>query len=243
MCRITIIPRGLKDKGFLMKLFSDLDKSAGGDGLGIGWFEGGIPYIFKGEKITPEQMVEKVCGINSDNGILFHCRRASIGIVNDKNCHPYIYGDSITVHNGQVEGVGVLKLMMLENLDKYSSDGWTVEKIMITTDSDLLSYFIWKRGFEIASMLDCGTVVTSYSEEIRMYVGYCLEAIQYGDDWIYASEFSDKMGMNSEQWLVFGKGADITITGNSCVLNAGYYVDGKELLKTKKNVKYQEVKI
>ena len=238
MCRVALISKDFKDREFLIKLFSDLNKSAGGDGLGIGWFENGIPNIFKGEKITPEQMAEKICGINSDHGILFHCRRASIGKVNDENCHPNTRGNSISIHNGQVEGIGVLKLMMLENFEKYQVDGWTQEKIMVTSDSDILSYFIWKRGFDIVPMMNCGTVFTQYPDIVRMYVGHDLEAIQVGNEWIYASEFSDKMGLVSEQWLVFGKGTDITIHPNgSCILNTGYYVDGKELWKERQKKK------
>jgi hypothetical protein len=87
-------------------------------------------------------------------------------------------------------------------------------------------------------MMECGTVITMYPDEVRMYVGYCLEAIQVGKEWIYASEFSDKMGMLADQWLVFGKGTDITATKDGkCIVNKGFYADGKQLWAEKQKKK------
>lgn len=238
MCRVAIISKDFKDYDFLEKLFSELNKSAGGDGLGIGWNNNGIPNLFKGQHSTTQSMAKKICEINSDNGILFHCRKASVGGVNDKNCHPYIYKDTMTIMNGHIDGTPVLKLMMMENLDKYSMDGWSIEKIISTTDSDILSYFIWKRGFEMVSMMDCGTVITMYPDKIKIYVGGVLEAIQIDENWIYASAFSVKMGLAADQWLIFGEGTDLTLySDDRCIINNGYYIDGVELWKEKQKKK------
>lgn len=238
MCRLVYMSSNKIDRTFLAKLFEELEKSAGGDGNGIGGFVDGHPIINKSVEKKASEFAGNLLDPAWDNGILFHTRRASVGLINDSNCHPYIYGDTITIHNGHIDGYGVLKLMMLENLEKYEVDGWTAGSISVTSDSDILSYFIWKRGFGMASMLDCGTVVTLYPDEVRMYNGYVLEAIQVRDEWIYASEFSDKMGMNAEQWLVFGKGTDLTISSDgTCVLNTGFYVDGKELFATRQKKK------
>ncbi len=232
MCRISYIPKDFKDQKLLEELFADLDKSMGGDGLGLGWFKKGIPNIFKGEKLTAVGLSQNVCELNSDHGILFHCRRASIGGVNDDNCHPYLWQDTITIHNGHVEGTGVLKLMMLENLDKYEADGWTIDKIASTTDSDILAYFISKRGFGVVPMMNPGTVMTMYPHTVAVYVGYDLQAIKKDGVWIYASEFSDKMGMASEEWVVFAKESNFIIKPNSdCTFLSGYCVNGKELYK------------
>jgi hypothetical protein len=233
MCRI-VYGTNKVDRELLIKLFNDLEKSAGGDGNGIGGFVDGVPFISKSVKTSVEESVGALMNIEWDNGFLFHTRRASVGLINNENCHPFLWGNTVTIHNGHIDGFGVLKLMMLENLEKYQVDGWTQEKIMVTSDSDILSYFIWKKGFDIVPMMDCGTVITMYPNEVRMYVGHCLEAIQVGAEWIYASEFSDKIGLASEQWLVFGKGTDITIhPDSSCILNTGWYVDGKELWNEK----------
>lgn len=233
MCRVMYAGTNNIDSKLLIELFKSLEKSAGGDGNGIGGFVDGEPFISKSIVRPVEEFAADLVNMKWDNGFLFHTRRASIGSIDDMNCHPYIWGNTITIHNGHIDGAGVLKLMMLENFDKYKED-WTVEKLSKTTDSDILSYFIWKRGFSIVPTMGCGTVITMYPNEIRMYVGHCLEAIQVGEDWIYASEFPNKIGLASIQWLVFGNDTDITIRSDGTpILNGGYYVDGKELWKEK----------
>jgi predicted glutamine amidotransferase len=235
MCRLALINKNIKDIKLLTELFTKLNDSMGGDGLGLGWFENGMPTITKGVKFSPIEAAQKVCSITSDNGIMFHCRRASVGPIDDINCHPYIFDKEITMHNGHLEGSSVLKLMMLENLDKYSADGWTMEKLSHSTDSEIMAYFIHKRGFEIVSLLNCGTVITNYPEQTLLHAGNDLEAIDVNGAWIFASEFPDQMAMNSNQWLLFEKGAEIIVkpTGE-CVITKGYCVDGKKAYLLKK---------
>lgn len=234
MCRLAYIGSNKVDKNLLKELFKQLEKSMGGDGNGVGGYTDKQPFIAKTIKLSGEEFADIWADFEWDNGFVFHTRRASVGNIDNENCHPFIWGNTITIHNGHIDGYGVLKLMMLENIEKYATDGWTLENITTTSDSNILAYFIWKKGFNIASMLDCGTVITIYPEEVRMYNGHVLEAIQVGDEWIYASEFPGKMGMESLQWLVFGKGTDIIIKPDgTCILNKGYYVDGKELWKEK----------
>ena len=238
MCRLAYIGSNKVDKTLLTDLFKELEKSMGGDGNGVGGFRKHEPLISKSLKTPVEEFAKAWSDFEWDCGFVFHTRRASVGNIDTTNCHPFIWGNTITVHNGHIDGYGVLKLMMLENLEKYEGDGWTTENIITTADSDILAYFIWKRGFDIASMLDCGTVITMYPDVVRMYNGHVLEAIQVGDDWIYASEFSDKMGMMADQWLVFGKGTDITVTPDStCILNKGYYLDGQAIWEEKQKKK------
>ncbi len=238
MCRVAYIQSNKIDRKLLAKLFGDLEKSAGGDGNGIGGFVDDKPFICKSAKAPVEDFAGVQIDRNWKNGFLFHTRRASVGVVNNLNCHPFMWDNTITIHNGHVDGFGVLKLMMLENLDKYAADGWTVERVTKTTDSDILAYFIWKRGFDIVPMMDCGTVITMYSDRVRMYVGYCLEAIQVGNEWIYASEFTDEMGLAADQWLIFGKASDLTVYPDGrCIINSGYYVDGVEIWKERQKKK------
>ncbi len=250
ICRVAYIQSKNIDRKLLTALFKDLEKSAGGDGNGIGGFLDDKPFICKSAKAPAVDFAGTLIDREWKNGFLFHTRRASVGSINNINCHPFIWGNTVTIHNGHVDGFGVLKLMMLENLEKYTADGWTEEKIISTTDSDILAYFIWKRGFDFVSMMDCGTVVTMYPEHVKMYVGYCLEAIQIGDHWIYASEFSDEMGLAADQWLVFGKGTDlIAYPDGQCIINKGYYVDGvvlwqeRQKKKKKGKGKYEVIEV
>ncbi len=238
MCRLSFITKNFKNEKFIKELFVDLNKSAGGDGIGLGWFENGIPNILKGVKLTSEEAAQKVCRINSDIGILFHCRRASVGPITDPNCHPYIYGESITAHNGHIDGAGVLKLMLLENIDKYISDGWTLDKLLSATDSDIMAYFIWKRGFKIVSLLSCGTVITEYPTHVILHAGNDLEAIEVDGGWIFASEFSDQMGMSANQWMLFTKDTEIIVKNTGeCIITNGMYIDGKEVCIARQKAK------
>jgi len=243
ICRLGIIDKNFKDQKFLTELITELNEAAGGDGIGIGWFEAGTPYIFKGIDITPIQIAEKICSITSDHGIIIHVRRASVGIINDKNCHPFLHNNEITMHNGHIESIGILKLMMLEQLEKYKPDGWTQESIMSTPDSDIMAYFISKRGFGMASMLTDGTVLTMNSTDIKIWNGYQFQAVAVKGSWIYASTFTPTIGLMADQWIVCEKGTELSININGEVtMHRGNVFDGKlawaELQKkNKKNKK------
>jgi len=205
----------------------------GGDGNGIGGFIGGHPLVSKSTKATADKFVSDMQWDN--NRYIFHTRRASVGSIDDDNCHPFIWGNTITMHNGHIDGAGVLKLMMLENLDQYEDDGWTLEKLSNSTDSNIMAYFIWKRGFEIVSLLSCGTVVTMYPHQTLLHAGNALEAIRVNGEWIFASEFPDTMGMASDQWLVFEKGTEITVKNtDEYIITKGCCFDGKKIYLLKK---------
>lgn len=229
MCRVAFISKGFKNESLLKELFTDLETSNGGDGNGIGGFSDGKSLIIKSAKAEVKNFAGLALSQSWDNGFLFHTRKASVGMVNDINCHPFSWGNTVTIHNGHLEGYGILKLMMYENIEKYTVDGWTKEKIESTPDSDILSYFITKHGFQIVPMMDCGTVMTMYPDRTEMYNGYVLQAIFVEGSWIFASEFSDTMGMKADQWIVFSQGSRIKVFPNTFELITGLYVDGKEL--------------
>jgi hypothetical protein len=228
MCRLAFIDKRCKDVKFLTELITDLNESAGGDGIGVGWIENGIPTVFKGVKITPEEIASKIVSINSDYGILLHVRRASVGAITDINCHPFQHKDELCMHNGHIDAIGILKLMMLENLEKYSGDGWTTENIMSTPDSDIMAYFISKRGFNMAEMLTSGTVMVMNPSILKIWNGYQLQAIQRKGILIYASKFTDEVGMLADRWITFEPGSELSITSDGeCSLIKGACYDAK----------------
>ena len=226
MCRLAYIPSGIKDKKFLYTLFQNLENEAGGDGNGIGGFIDKKPFIYKNIERGIETFVNEAVDKTWDNGFLFHTRKASMGVVNNNNCHPFNWENTITIHNGTVEGAAILKLMMYENIEKY---GLIREKIMTTPDSDIMAYFIWKYGFEIASMFESGTVITMYPDHISIYNGRDLEAIKIKNMWIFASEFSDTMGSTADEWVLFSKKSLIQIKYSDIKILSGYCIDKKKL--------------
>ncbi len=232
MCRLAYITTNDIEKALLQNLFTSLEKSMGGDGNGIGGFIDGVPLL---EKQIKKEAATFVSDNTWDHGYFFHTRRASVGSITDNNCHPFVWGDTITCHNGHIDGAGVLKLMMLEHMEKYAVDGWTLEKLMDSTDSNIMAYFIWKNGFEIVSLLSCGTVMTMYRDKTLIHAGNDLEAIDVGGSWVFASDFSDEMGMKADQWIIFAKDSEIIVkTSNECTITKGYCVDGKKIYLEKK---------
>lgn len=232
MCRLLYATSNKLESSFMVDLFKELDKSAGGDGLGIGGLVNEKPFIHKSITVKIEELVEEIKRTSWDNGFFFHTRRASVGKISDENCHPFTHKNAITVHNGHIDGAGVLKLMMLENIERYSPDGWTEESIYDSTDSNILSYFIAKRGFNIVPAMQCGTVMTMYPKKVHIYNGWSLEAIAWGNIAIFASEIPPSLGLKSDCWKVFSKGSELTINPDgSYYLGSGYDVDGKELYK------------
>jgi len=232
MCRLAYIVNKNVSSALLKDLFLTLEKSMGGDGNGIGGFIDGKPVVEKEIKKTADTFVSNKAW---DHGYLFHTRRASVGSIDNDNCHPFIWDNTITMHNGHIDGAGVLKLMMLENIEKYAVDGWTQETLTASTDSNIMAYFIWKKGFDIVSLLSCGTVVTMYPDKTLLHAGNDLEAIDVNGSWIFASEFSDAMGMAAQQWLIFAKDAEVTVMKDGkCVITKGYCVDGKKLCEERR---------
>lgn len=243
MCRVFYMAKKINEDK-LSKILEYLEKEAGGDGNGIGGFINKKPFVEKDIKNTTDSFAQEMIDHSWDNGVLFHTRRASVGSVNDNNCHPFICNNTITVHNGHIEGSGLMKLMMLENIDKYAKDGWSFERLSNSTDSEIMSYFINKYGFDIVPLLNPGTVMTMYPDRVEIYVGYCLEAINTDGVWVYASSFSPAMGMASKHWFSFYKGSGGKITPDgSCILTSGGCYDAKkEYIEQQKMLKSIEVK-
>ena len=240
MCRLAYVVNNRVSKSLLTDLFLTLEKSMGGDGNGVGGFIDGKPLVEKAIKKTANEFVSDKTW---DHGYLFHTRRASVGSIEDNNCHPFIWGNTITMHNGHIDGAGVLKLMMFENLDKYSADGWSMDTLAKSTDSNIMAYFIWKYGFDIVSLLSCGTVVTMYPDRTILHAGYDLEAIEVDGSWIFASEFPDTMGMTAQQWLIFTKDTEVIVKNTGeCIITKGYCVDGKKLCAERRAKAAKKVK-
>lgn len=79
------------------------------DGFGVGWYEAGVesstPCVF--QAITPawsnrnlHRLAEKIC-----SPLVFaHVRASTSGALSEENCHPWIYGSLLWMHNGHIAG-------------------------------------------------------------------------------------------------------------------------------------------
>ncbi|KAA1074463.1 hypothetical protein PGT21_006190 [Puccinia graminis f. sp. tritici] len=79
------------------------------DGFGVGWYdpdvENSTPCVF--QAITPawsnrnlHRLAEKIC-----SPLVFaHVRASTSGALSEENCHPWIYGSLLWMHNGHIAG-------------------------------------------------------------------------------------------------------------------------------------------
>lgn len=75
-----------------------------GDGCGIGWYgERGEPGVYRG--ILPawsDRNLSSLCRQLKSRMFLAHVRSATTGGVSMDNCHPFIIGKHLFMHNGQI---------------------------------------------------------------------------------------------------------------------------------------------
>lgn len=110
MCRLLYFPANSEmirkiGKENLTAFLKQLEKSAGGDGNGIGFFTSkGEAKIFKGVNFKVEDAAEIIYNVitkeKTSSGVIFHTRRASVGNVSDELCHPFQGKGFLLAHNG-----------------------------------------------------------------------------------------------------------------------------------------------
>lgn len=84
-------------------LFYWLNARQGGDGMGVASMNPfGKTRVHKGLDMGPNEAAHWVYNrmMKGDNYFVFHCRMATTGSVNSRNCHPFKHGDLVLAHNG-----------------------------------------------------------------------------------------------------------------------------------------------
>lgn len=106
MCRLAMINnegiRYVQEKYGLENLFDYLEKQLGGHGNGICFiYNNGSYYINKGVNLSNKEIAEEVLlKIKHLKWIIYHTRLASVGKINDKNCHPFENNGRVMAMNG-----------------------------------------------------------------------------------------------------------------------------------------------
>lgn len=106
MCRLAMMNnagiRYIENKYGLENLFDHLERQLGGHGNGICFiYNDGSYFIRKGVKLTNEDIAEEVLmKINHLKWIIYHTRLASIGVISDRNCHPFENNGRVMAMNG-----------------------------------------------------------------------------------------------------------------------------------------------
>ena len=107
------------------------------DGFGFAWYDKGQWIIYKREGIyKDDKQLEKVFGTIPDKTIVLgHVRRKSDGDTEYENTHPFIYKNSIFMHNGKIIDFSKHKEAVVAKITpKYRN------QIRGETDSEVLFY-------------------------------------------------------------------------------------------------------
>ena len=124
MCRLAMMDnKGIRyiEKHYgLANLFDHLEEQLGGHGNGVCFiYKNGSYFVRKGVNLTNEEIAEEVLmKINHLKWIIYHTRLASVGNINDRNCHPFFNNGRVLAMNGTERNYTVIdnKLTDTENI-------------------------------------------------------------------------------------------------------------------------------
>lgn len=132
MCRLALLNNeGIKYiEGWygLENLFNYLERQLGGHGNGICFiYNDGSYYIKKGVNLTNAEIAEEVLTkIKHLKWIIYHTRLASVGSINDRNCHPFENNGRVMAMNGTERNYVVVNKNLTDT-----------ENILLSTDNIL----------------------------------------------------------------------------------------------------------
>lgn len=106
MCRLALMDnKGIKyiEREYgLENLFDYLERQMGGHGNGVCFiYNDGTHYIKKGVNLTNKEIARRILAdIDCIKWIIYHTRLASVGSINDSNCHPFEDNGRVMAMNG-----------------------------------------------------------------------------------------------------------------------------------------------
>jgi len=154
------------------------------DGWGIGWYDEHGPQAVRG--VVPAcddpDFVAVARSVRSPI-VLAHVRDASVGVVREENCHPFVYGSWMFCHNGTLEGFDRLR----PSFDREISPDLAAVR-RGDTDSEYL--FLWilsnlaREGFALTpdgrerscERVDVDGLYAVVRESLRRLIGWAVAA-------------------------------------------------------------------
>lgn len=130
MCRLAMMNNeGIKyvEANYgLENLFNYLERQLGGHGNGICYiYNDGSFFIRKGVELTNEEIAEEVMmKLRNLKWIIYHTRRASVGNITDRNCHPFKNNGRVLAMNGTERNYTVTNSSLTDT-----------ENILLSTDN------------------------------------------------------------------------------------------------------------
>lgn len=157
MCRLLFMDKeGYNDLGEnkTFELMCYLEKRLGGHGNGLLLIKNNdIIYYKKGVKYKPEDAIIDINEYNADY-ILWHTRLASVGEVNNKNCHPFVTKDNTfaLMMNGTERQIGAFS------------------NILNKTDTELIFDLINNYNLDISVLRQLSSNFIGYQKGIGTFV-------------------------------------------------------------------------
>lgn len=110
------------NQSFDSRLRLDMRNPINGDGFGVGYYpESHKPCVFKA--ITPawnNVNLNSLSNCTESELVFGHVRASTQGVLAETNCHPFLYGRILFMHNGGVSAFGKIKKKLVNHIeDKF----------------------------------------------------------------------------------------------------------------------------
>lgn len=143
------------------------------DGWGVAYYVAGFPHVVKSAgSATTDHLFRRVSGVVSSETVLAHVRKATQGVVNLVNSHPFQHGRWVMAHNGNIARYDEVRDTLLDEvaplLRRY---------ILGETDSEVLFYVFLTRLALRAELHRAGTPVEDVVAALRETVALVRERV------------------------------------------------------------------
>lgn len=111
------------------------------DGWGIGWFVDDEAYVIKSANAAHAcDRFNRASGRLESQTFLVHVRRATVGVTDHLNAHPFRHGRWLFAHNGTIFDFDLMEPWLLDQIDDVFRP-----LLLGDTDSERLFYFLLSR--------------------------------------------------------------------------------------------------
>lgn len=111
------------------------------DGWGIGWFVDDEAYIIKSANAAHAcERFQRASAVLTSHTFLVHVRRATVGVIDHLNAHPFRHGRWLFAHNGTIFDFERVRSWLMDAIDPAFQP-----LILGDTDSEHLFYFLLSR--------------------------------------------------------------------------------------------------
>ncbi len=108
------------------------------DGWGVAYYLEQTPHLIKSvDRAVDDHIFHRVSGIVASQTVIAHIRKATHGVLNILNSHPFQYGKWVFAHNGNIKNFEKHKQKLYQHIDPKLA-----KFILGTTDSEVIFYLL-----------------------------------------------------------------------------------------------------